>query len=225
MTGQLAFDLPARETYRRADFFASPANAAALAAVADPDLTRLLLVGPPGAGKTHLAHIWASTTGAAIIPLDSLPEVLPQLTPAAAIVIDAADRAAGHEAPETALFHLHNLLAAQGRLLLTATTPPRDWGVRLPDLLSRLQALPLARLDPPDDALLSAVLAKLFADRQIAISANLIPYLVSRMTRSIAFARHLVARLDAHALAAGRPVSRSLAADVLANLLDSQPPE
>jgi chromosomal replication initiation ATPase DnaA len=123
---------------------------------------------------------------------------------------------AGDLAAETALFHLHNLMAqAGGLLLITAAAPPRDWGLGLPDLASRMQGAALARLDPPDDALLSAVLAKLFADRQIAISPALIPYLVARMDRSMAAARDLVARLDAAALARGQAVTRALAATVL----------
>ena len=222
MIPQLAFNLPVAEGFARADFFASPANAAALSALGDPATTRLLLIGPHGAGKTHLAHIWARATGAELLDLATLPARLPTLSPHARIVIDNADTGSNQTAPdETALFHLHNLLAASGRLLLTATTPPRDWGLTLPDLLSRLQALPTLRLDAPDDALLSAVLIKLFADRQITVPPNLIPYLVTRMERSIAAARALVAALDAHALAAARPISRALAAQVL----DSQAPQ
>ena len=217
MIPQLAFNLPVAEGFARADFFASPANAAALSALDDPATTRLLLIGPHGAGKTHLAHIWARATGAELLDLATLPARLPTLSPQARIVIDNADICPD----QTALFHLHNLLAASGRLLLTATTPPRDWGLTLPDLLSRLQALPTLRLDAPDDALLSAVLIKLFADRQITVPPNLIPYLVTRMERSIAAARALVAALDAHALAAARPISRALAAQVL----DSQAPQ
>ncbi len=102
--------------------------------------------------------------------------------------------------------------------MLTADAPPRDWGLALPDLLSRLQATPVARLDPPDEGLLSAVLIKLFADRQLAVAPNLIPYLVSRMPRSIGSARALVAALDAAALAEGRAVTRALAAGVLDSL-------
>ena len=212
MTGQLAFDLPALQAFRREDFFPSPANAVALAALLDPTARRLMLVGPHGAGKTHLAHIWAGVAGACLLPLTDLPHALPDLSPDAAVVIDNADDPARDQ---TALFHLHNLLAPSGRLLLTATTPPRDWGLTLPDLVSRLQAMTHLTLDAPDDALLSAVLVKLFADRQIAVPPNLIPYLVTRMERSIAAARALVATLDAAALAQGRPVTRALAAELL----------
>ena len=212
MTSQLAFDLPPAPAFLREDFFISPANAPALAMIDDRSIRRLLLIGPHGAGKTHLAHIWAATTAARVLPLDELAQHLPDIAPDAAIAIDNAD-ATGRD--EAALFHLYNTLAPAGRLLLTATTPPRDWGLALSDLLSRLQSMTHLRLDPPGDALLSAVLVKLFADRQIAVPPNLIPYLVTRMERSIAAARSLVASLDARSLAAARPITRALAAEVL----------
>lgn len=215
---QLAFDLGATEGFARADFFPSPANAAALQAVEDwPNWPqgRLLLIGPEGAGKTHLAHIWAGLAGAALLPATSLPGLDP-LTLPDRVAVEDADEAAGNPAAEEALFHLYNRIShAGGQLLVTARSPVRDWGLTLPDLLSRLQSMPLARLDAPDDALMSAVLVKLFADRQIAVPANLIAYLIPRIDRSIAAARHLVAALDALALAEGRPVTRALAAELL----------
>jgi chromosomal replication initiation ATPase DnaA len=215
---QMAFDLGQNEAFDKAHFFPSPANAAAWAAVEGWQswpMGRLLLIGPEGAGKTHLAHIWAAEAGAAIIAAPALADADPT-TLGPMVVVEDADAVAGQPVREEALFHLHNMVInAGGRLLLTAKTPPRDWGVALPDLLSRLQAMPLARLEPPDDALLSAVLVKLFSDRQIAVPPNLIPYLASRMERSIAAARQLVAALDARALAQGRPVTRALAAELL----------
>jgi chromosomal replication initiation ATPase DnaA len=135
------------------------------------------------------------------------------------VILDDAQRVTGRA--EEALFHLYNRLAPHGRLLLTAPTAPRDWGLALPDLLSRLQAMPMARLEPPDDDLLAGVLVKLFADRQITAEARLIPYLLPRMERSIAAAQALVAALDARSLATHRPVTRALAAEVL----DSAAPE
>jgi chromosomal replication initiation ATPase DnaA len=215
---QMAFDLGLHEDFSREGFFPAPANAAAMAAMAgwtDWPLRRLLLIGPDGAGKTHLAHIWTAEAGAMILPAPDLLHHDPTALPLA-VVVEDADAVAGLPAHEEALFHLVNhMAAAGGHLLLTALTPPRDWGLALPDLLSRLQATAIARLDPPDDALLSAVLVKLFADRQIAVPPNLIPYLTARMDRSIAAARHLVAALDARALALGRPVTRALAAELL----------
>ena len=215
---QLAFDLGATENFSRAGFFPSPANATAVAVLADGSLWpqhRLLLIGPAGAGKTHLAHIWADESGAEILAASALPDLEPTTLPAR-LVVEDADTVAGLPTHEEALFHTLNRLAAiDGRLLLTARHAPRDWGLRLPDLLSRLQAAPVTRLEAPDDALLAAVLVKLFADRQLAVQANLIPYLLARMPRSIGAARALVAALDARALAEGRSVSRALAAEVL----------
>jgi chromosomal replication initiation ATPase DnaA len=211
---QLAFDLPADQALTRADFFPAPSNAHALQAVdgwQDWPGQKLLLIGPEGAGKTHLARIWAAMSNASILNAETLGTA--DLAPLAgqAVVVEDADRIGPAEAE---LFHLHNLVTAAGALLLTARTPPRDWGLRLPDLISRMQATPIATLHAPDDALLSAVLVKLFADRQVEVPANLIPYLVSRMPRSIKAARRLVAVLDARALEAGRPITRALAVDL-----------
>lgn len=216
MTAQLAFDLPAREAWSRQDFHISSANEAAFRAVeawADWPGGRMLLIGPQGAGKTHLAHVWAAETQALWLTPDDLADRLPEISADAAVIMDGAHRVAGHA--ETALFYLYNRLIPQGRLLLTAPAAPRDWGLTLPDLLSRLQSMAIARLDAPDDALLAAVLAKMLADRQITPPANLITYLLPRMERSIAAARALVAALDARSLATQRPVTRQLAAEVL----------
>jgi chromosomal replication initiation ATPase DnaA len=215
---QLAFDLPASEALTRSDFFVSPSNSLALQAVeAWPDWPgrKLVLVGPEGSGKTHLAHIWSQASGAVLLNARDLGGI--DLAPMAgrAVAVEDAQMIGNAEA---ALFHLHNLVTTSGALLLTAATPPRDWGLHLPDLLSRMQAAQLARLEAPDDGLLSAVLVKLFNDRQIAVAPNLISYLVSRMPRSVGAARGLVATLDAHALQLGRPVTRALAGDVLDSL-------
>jgi chromosomal replication initiation ATPase DnaA len=220
---QLAFDLPGSEAMTRADFFVSPSNALALGMVDDAahwPLGRLVLVGPEGAGKTHLAHVWAAEAGARMVSGADLADHDIATLAEAPVVVDDAQAVAGNAKAEAALFHLVNFIAADRPLLLTARAAPRDWGLGLPDLISRLQATAVARLDPPDDTLLSAVLVKLFADRQIAVAANLVPYLVSRMPRQIAAARALVATLDARALAAGRPITRQLAADVLDSLSD-----
>ncbi len=216
MTGQLAFDLPALETWARADFFTSPANETAVKAIdgwRDWPGQRLLLLGPSGSGKTHLAHIWAAEAGAIWLSPDTIEDHLPAVPPDACVILDDTHRVAGHQ--ETAVFHLYTRLMAKGFLMLTAPAPPRDWRLNLPDLLSRLQAMPVAVLEAPDDALLGAVLAKLLADRQITAAANLIPYLLPRMERSIAAARALVAALDARSLAHQRPITRQLAAEVL----------
>lgn len=199
----------------REDFFVSPSNALALQTVESWESwpgRKLLLVGPEGAGKTHLAQVWAVMAGAVVLSAEALAQADVAALAGRAVLIEDADRIGPAEAQ---LFHLHNLVTTSGALLLTARTPPRDWGLALPDLISRMQATPIAHLDAPDDALLSAVLVKLFADRQVAVPANLIPYLVSRMPRSIGAARALVAALDARALALGRPITRALAGEIL----------
>ena len=219
MIQQLTFDLPAEPRLTRADFCLSPANTVALAAVegwqAWPN-NKMLVVGPEGAGKSHLAQIWASAANAVLVQATQLVATdIPALAAQGAVGVEDAETLAGNPAVEAALFHLHNLLATSGSLLVTAKSPPRDWGLTLPDLASRMQATALTRLDPPDDALLTAVLAKLFADRQLAISTNLIPYLVVRMDRSIAAARRLVDVLDARALSQHRPITRAMAGEIL----------
>lgn len=219
MIRQLTFDLGRSDTQTRADFFVSTSNAAAMAALDDwagwPQ-GKMVLVGRSGAGKSHLARIWAAEAGAARIGgADLAGADLPALAEGGRVVVDDADLVAGDPAAERALFHLHNLLEGSGRLLLTAKEAPAAWGIALPDLASRLEAAGVARLEPADDALLSAVLVKLFADRQIAVTPALISYLAARIDRSVAEAGRLVERLDQAALAAGRPVTRALAAEIL----------
>lgn len=215
MPRQLAFDLPVRPALGRGDFFVSPANALAVAQIdaGGWPAGKLLLIGPEGAGKSHLAQVWATETGAVVLEAAALPDLPPE---ALAVVVEDAEKVAGDEAAETRLFHLHNhVLARGGRLLITASAPPRSWGLVLPDLASRMEATAMAGIAPPDDRLLSAVLVKLFADRQIAVAPSLIPWLVNRMDRSFAAARALVAELDARALAQGGPVTREIAREVL----------
>lgn len=215
---QLAFDLPARESFCRDEFFVSSTNALALAALDGGDWPggRLVLAGPQGSGKTHMARMWAAEQSAALTDGAALAETdVAALAAAGRVVVEDAEAVAGNRAAEEALFHLHNLVCPAGRLLLTARAPVRDWGLGLADLESRLAAAPVAALALPDDALLAAVLVKLFADRQVEVPAPLIPWLVRRMERTIGAARALVAALDALALAEGRPITRRLAAEVL----------
>ncbi|MFN0114124.1 MAG: chromosomal replication initiator DnaA [Paracoccaceae bacterium] len=223
LSAQLVFDLTAPPALGRADFFVSGANALAVRMLAEPGrwpAGKLLLTGPEGSGKTHLAGIWAAERGAAVFSAGDLPESPPRGRPGAVVVEDAG-LVAGDARAEAALFHLHNhVLASGGYLLLTASAPPGVWGLATPDLLSRMDATARAALLPPDDALLRAVLVKLFADRQVSVAPNVIAYLVARIDRSFAAARDIVARLDARALARGSKVTRTLAAEVM-----GQPPD
>ena len=215
---QLVLDLPARPALGRADFFVSPSNELALAQVESwPGWPsgRLAVTGPAGAGKTHLAHVWAARSGARFLG-DLAGLDLAALPGDMALVVEDVDRLAGDRAAEETLFHLCNLLAAGGgSLMVSGREPPARWPLALPDLASRLGVAAVARLEPPDDDLLAAVLVKQFADRQLAVEPGLIRYLVSRMDRSFAAAETLVADLDRAGLARQRPITARLAAEVL----------
>ncbi|MCB1336423.1 MAG: chromosomal replication initiator DnaA [Maritimibacter sp.] len=216
---QLAFDLPHREARGRGDFFVSDSNAAALAAIEgwrDWPGAKLVLVGPPGAGKSHLAQVWADLADAAILDAASLAATDPPAQAGRSVALEDAHRIAGDPGAEETAFHLHNLVLAEGgHLLVTATLPPSRWGLALPDLQSRMEGTTMVAIDPPDEALLAAMLVKLFADRQIEVTPHLIAYLVARIDRSFTAAGETVARLDAAGLERGRKVSVDLARDVL----------
>lgn len=219
MSEQLSFDLPVRTALGRDDFFVSPANAMALAMIESwPTWAgrKLLLIGPEGSGKTHLTHVWAALTGAQIIPAIDLAHAdIPALAQGP-VAVEDVPAIAGNPEAQTALFHLHNLVLAEGQpLLLTGQSEPGLWGLSLPDLLSRLQGTGVARLDQPDDVLLSALLAKLFADRQLTPTPGLITYLTRRIDRSYDAALAIVEQLDRAALSRGRKLSRALAVEVL----------
>ncbi|MFK7837941.1 MAG: chromosomal replication initiator DnaA [Sulfitobacter sp.] len=225
MAEQLGLDLPSRTALGRDAFFVSPANAVALAMIdgwRDWAGGKLVLCGPEGAGKTHLTHVWADMSEAQIVNAADLRGAdVPSLAQSH-VAVEDVPKIAGQADAETALFHLHNLTLAEGhRMLFTGTGPVQRWGLNLPDLNSRLQGTTAATLEAPDDALLSALLVKLLADRQLTPKADLIPYLLTRMDRSFAAAIDLVAQLDTASLALKRPITRPLAAAVL----DKPPPD
>lgn len=223
---QLTLDLTTAPAVSRADFMPAEANATALAMLDAPQdwpQGRMLLIGPEGAGKSHLASFWVAERGARIVDAAALrPEGADDLMPqGGALVVEDADQIGGDGLAEQALFHLWNLSGARGTLfLITAREAPRDWGLILPDLRSRMDATTQVRLGPPDEALLAAVLVKLFADRQQAIPAGLIDWLVLRMDRDLGLARRLVAAMDRSALADKRPITRRIAAELLDKLTD-----
>lgn len=223
MAEQLTFDLPVRCALGREDFFVSGANRAAVATISswqDWPEGKLVLSGPKGAGKTHLVHVWAAQANAQVVAAKDLhSDVVADLVAISPrIAVEDADQIAGQQAHEKALFHLHNLaLAEGGRVLLTGQTPPATWPLDLADLKSRLLGAGLAQLSAPDDPLIAAVLVKLFSDRQLEVSPDVIRYLVRHMERSFDAAGAVVAALDALALSEGRAISRNLAARVLDN--------
>ena len=231
MARQLSLSLPLPTALGRGDFLVAPANAAALEALDDPARWpggRLLLVGPDGAGKSHLAAIWAAERGAPVVAATALrPDAVDALLPeGGALVIEDAHRAGGAAGAEQALFHLWNLAPTRrAPLLLTARVPPRDWGLVLPDLRSRMDAVSQHHLGPPDEALLAAVLVKLFGDRQLAVAPEVVEALVVRMDRDLGLARRLVAAIDAAALAEGRRITCRLALATLATLTGEGAPQ
>lgn len=220
MAEQLTFQLPMRTALGRGDFFVSGANALAVQRLDDTATWtngKLALIGPEGAGKTHLAYVWADAQKAEIADTKSLPHLdIPGRATALAVEIPGI---ALSPSEEEALFHLHNHMASQKLpLLLIARTPPARWPITLPDLKSRMTATDVVQIDAPDEALLSAVLVKLFTDRQLQIDPALIDYLVTHSERSFAAITRLVAALDAAALTEKRAITRPLARRVLDNL-------
>lgn len=222
MAVQLGFDLPVRTARGRDDFLIAPSNAMAVAMIENWrnwSGAKMVLSGPRGAGKTHLTHVWADAARAQIIKARALcSDDVPALARNNMAVEDVPE-IAGMADAQTALFHLHNMVLAEGHaLLLTGTGPVAHWGLQLPDLVSRLQGTMEATIDAPDDALLSAVLVKLLADRQLMPPPDVIPYLLNRMDRSFAAANRIVAALDHQSLVLKRPITRALAGQVLDNL-------
>ena len=213
---QLPLDLGHRPALDRDAFLVTDSNAAAVGWIdrwpAWP-MPALVLEGPPGAGKTHLASVWRARAAADLVEGAALDAAhVPQLLDAGRpLVIEQADGAA-----ERPLLHLYNGFAERKlSLLLTAGAAPARWGTRLPDLSSRLKALPVAQILAPDDRLIHAVLIKLFADRQLVVADDVVDFLTARMERSFEAARALVGAIDAASLAARRRVTVPLARDVL----------
>lgn len=220
MPEQLAFSLPAKEALGREDYFVSDANAMAVAAVEAWEswpLRKLVLVGPTGSGKTHLAMVWARETGAAVVDAQDLND--PTGLAQGPLVVEDLDQITGDRAAETQAFHLHNLMQEAGHpLLVTSALAPARMDFALPDLKSRMEGTSLATLEALDDALLMALVMKMFADRQIALKPDLLSYILPRLPRSFDAVRGFVEAMDARALAEKRPIGKGLARDVLAQI-------
>jgi chromosomal replication initiation ATPase DnaA len=215
--GQLPFDLPGRNAMGAADFVTSTSNEAALTLIdAWPNWPgpTLAVHGPAGCGKTHLGHVWQgkvdrSEVGAQAIFL-AAPTILPDLPAKPYLILDepALD--------ETDFFHLLNRVKNDGGfLLILSREAPARWNVQLPDLASRLKALPAVEVATPDDALLGAVLVKHFTDRQINVAPEVVDYLLRHIERSFSAAAETAERLDRAALAEGRAITIPLVKRVL----------
>jgi chromosomal replication initiation ATPase DnaA len=217
---QLTFHWPHSPSFAREDFLQAPSNRDALRAI---ELwphwagRMLVVVGPEGAGKSHLGTIWARAAGAITLPGEALDErSVEACAQAYALLIDDAERAVQ---AETSFFHLMNAaLENDVWLLLTSRASPDAWGLKTPDLLSRLRLAPIARLAAPDVELTEAVLFKLFSDRQLQVEPYVVAYIALRIERSLGVAREIVAILDHEALTQGRRVTRAMASQALGEM-------
>ena len=218
MIQQLAFDLPPNVRLEAQDFFVTSANEQAYAMVCAPQAWpdgKLALVGPVGSGKTHLARVFAAQTGARVILASDIAVDAP--LPDTALVVEQGDTLA--PSGEEWLFHAHNHLRAAGLpLLLTGQTAPARWNIALPDLASRLSATTTVTILDPDDDLLSVVLLKHFADRQLVPQPEVVTYLLNRLPRSFDAIARSVDALDRAALAQGKPLTRPFVRSVLDSL-------
>lgn len=214
---QLTFDLPRRTGLSRDDFLVADSNSAAVLWIdrwAEWPAGTLILHGPAGCGKTHLLSVWCEQASAVLVAGETLDR-------------DAVARFAGDRQPriavdngdcaaELALLHLHNSCQERrGSLLIACRRPPAVSSIQLKDLASRLRAAVAVGIDPPDDALLGAVLIKHFADRQLRVTPDVVAYLTRRIERSFAAVADIVARLDSASLRDGRPITIPLARKLL----------
>ena len=217
---QLTFDLAPRPALGAEDFLVSPANEAALQLIDRwPEWPHhaVVLQGPAQAGKTHLGQVWRLASGAEQVAASQLTEAdVGKLTSAKALLIENLEDGIGDE---RVLFHLFNTAREHKiSLLLTTRKPPAEIEIKLADLASRLRAVPVVAIAPPDETLLKAVMIKHFSDRQLSVEPAVIDFLALRMERSMAMAGAIVDALDRRALATKRKVTRPLAAEVLAEL-------
>jgi chromosomal replication initiation ATPase DnaA len=216
---QLMLPFPRAFGYDARDFLAAASNREAMAWLeAEWPERRLAIWGPGGCGKSHLLHMWAERAGSLVLSGGSLTEQvvadLDRLPEQGALALDNADAAAS----ETLLLHLLNTARDRGlRILLSARTPPSRWPVRLPDLSSRLRAVTAVEIGPPDDDLLSALLMRLLAERQLSVAPAVQAWLLMRLPRSAAALRQAVEQLDRTSLGSGRSITRGFAARILGN--------
>lgn len=217
---QLTFDLPHLPALEAEDFVVSACNQHAVDLIqrwpAWP-ASAAIVAGPPGSGKSHLVSVWLARTGGAATTMSALSTAtIENFALTASLAVEDVAAGGGPEA-ERLLFHLLNQARESGgSLLLTMRQPPGELAIDLPDLRSRLRAAPIARIEPIDDALLSALLIKLFADRQLAVDPGVVKYLTRHLERTAEAARQTVGRIDNLALATHRKVTRQLAAEALA---------
>ena len=206
---QLTLQLPRRAAFGKEDFFVSSCNSKAVDWIdrwPEWPLPGLVICGPPGSGKTHLSAVWqarSDATGVKGTEIFKGLEILLNNELLTSCFVDDADRA-----DQETLFHIFNCIASRGgQLLITAAEPPARWPQGLPDLVSRLKTLPVTQIERPNDEMLHGVLMKMFADRQLTVSLDVLAYIIIRMNRSFESARHVVDTLDSAALAYHRAIT------------------
>lgn len=223
---QLAFDLSFRPAQGRDDFFVTPCNTDAVGWIdrwPEWPVPGLAVWGPAACGKTHLAEVWRTRSGASTVVLDDLATRSPPsiLDDQRHLLLDFSDATSISETVEEPLLHLYNMVIERGgTLLLTARTPPARWRIGLADLSSRLRAMAVAPIVAPDDAVLTAVLLKQLDDRKISLPRDAVQYAVSRMERSFEAARALVMALDREAYAQRRRPGLPLLREILERVQD-----
>ena len=224
---QLVLDLGHRPALGRADFLVSQCNADAVAWIdrwPDWPVPGLVIWGPVACGKSHLGQVWRARAGAPLVVATDLDDrEPPDLAGEHGVVyFDGADSIAGNPQRERVALHVYNLIVERGgHILYSARTPPARWQLGLADLRSRLNALPVAAIAPPDDVVLGAVLLKLFTDRQLSVGVDVVQFAVTRMERSFEAAEHLVTAVDRVALASQRRVTIPLLREVLPRVADA----
>ncbi|MEE2698403.1 MAG: DnaA/Hda family protein [Pseudomonadota bacterium] len=223
---QLTLKFDHRPAFGGEDFLIASPNAEAISRLDSwPDWSgnALVLFGPAGSGKTHLAQVFQAMSNAYIVETVDLKEKQPPcyLGDAPAAILENADVISMNEDGklQESILHLYNVLFETDRhLLLTARQSPARWGVTLKDLSSRLNSASQAKIGFPDDALIAAVLVKQFQDRQLKIEDDVIFYILSRMERSFQAARKIVQEIDELTLKEHRKITVPLVRKVLQKL-------
>lgn len=218
---QIPFDLGHRNALGRDDFLIAPSNQDAVAWIdlwPEWPAPTLILYGPKSSGKTHLAAVWGERSGAACIKPENLnDETIRDIAKATRhVVLEDCDGLIGDVNGEKGLFHLYNLFKEEGRsILITLLEPPVRRSFALPDLASRLRASPCVAIREPDDVLLSAILVKLFNDRQLRVGDDVIRYILAHMERSFEAASRIVDLADKKALTEKKAVTMMLLKELL----------
>jgi len=223
---QIPFDFDPRPALGGEDFLVAPSNADAVQWVERwPDWPGpvLAIVAPAGAGKTHLANVFQAQTGARLVSVEDLRSQRADgvLVGAPALVLEDVETFLDADLAEE-LLHLYNLAREEGvKILMTAVRPPSRWAITLKDLSSRLKTAPVAEISPPDDALITALIVKQFADRQLSVDPDVLTYMLARMVRSFSAVRNLIQAIDEHALAQKRRITVPLVREAM-GVLENQ---